>query len=71
MDYLQLAISRIDQSEGDVTNNYQAVLIRQAELYLQISIAQSLAKIANELEMMNSNNQELKDARFNRKINGA
>lgn len=54
MNYLQHAISKLQQSEGDVTANCQAVLIRQVELYLQVSIAQSLEQIADALE-------ELKD----------
>lgn len=52
MDYLQDAINKIEQSEGDCTTNYQAVLVRQAELRLQISVAQSLAEIANLLNII-------------------
>jgi hypothetical protein len=53
MDYLQDAINKIDQSEGDCTNNYQEVLVRQAELRLQLSVAQSLAEIVKQLKELN------------------
>jgi hypothetical protein len=58
MNYLQDAINKIEQSEGDVTNNYQEVLIRQAQLRLQISIALSLETIAKELMQLNGGEDE-------------
>lgn len=66
MDYLQDAISKIDQSEGDCTTNYQAVLIRQAELRLQISIAQSLAEIAKQLDILTDQMNEIRIAERSR-----
>ncbi len=53
--YLREAISKIEQSEGDITANYQGVLIRQAKLNLQISIARSLERIADALEGLQDN----------------
>jgi hypothetical protein len=55
MNYLQDAISKLNQSEGDVTSNYQASLERQVELYLQVSIAISLERIADALEALHNN----------------
>lgn len=55
MDYLDDAISKLELSEGDITERYQAILLRQVELRLKASMAQSLAKIAAELKRMNDN----------------
>jgi hypothetical protein len=64
--YLDDAISKYKLTNTDITGNYQTFLEKSASLELQISIAQSLAKIADELEKLRlaievENDQNFKD----------
>lgn len=78
--FLQDAISKVERSEGDASVDYQQVLIRQAQLRLQISIAislekisdylETLAKIANTLDEIKNTNEQKFNFTVNKTIHG-
>jgi hypothetical protein len=49
MDYLSSAISKYEQSQGDVTTGYSEQLKREAEFYIKVAIAEKLDTMIKKL----------------------